>query len=192
MIRSFLLDHEIEAQVLHENAGNLWAGAVAGCVLAVHETDLGFLHEAFSAPREKLTDDSLIPDSDFAEHDSAPLKFRWDFFLSVVLTAVIFVWSFGLLNLLFLFVDAFPKAVQVYDSVLLDFRRINFADIVSLTVCGIVAGLLGAVAILTARLLRPDEYGKFSINARCFIFLILWFTYNPAFPILWWFWSIAR
>jgi hypothetical protein len=185
MIRSFLLDHEIEAHVLHENAGSLWAGAVADCLLSVHQTDLGFLDGAFSAPRETVTDESEFAASEFDEQDSAPLKFGWDFFLSVALTAVVFVWSFTLLTLLFMFVNAFPKAVQVYDSALLEFRRIHFTDIVSLTASGFVTGLLWAVAILAARLLRPNEHGKFSISTRCFIFLILWFTYNPVLPILW-------
>jgi hypothetical protein len=182
MIRSFLLDHEIEAHVLHENAGHLWAGAVADCVLAVHETDLDFLDEAFSAPRETLTDESQLPDSDLPEQDSAPLRFGWDFFFRAALTGVVFVWSFALLYLPFLFLDSFLKETRPYDSPLLE---INLGDIITLTICGFVVGLCWAVAILAARLLRPDEHGKFSINARCFIFLILCFTYNPILPILW-------
>jgi len=180
MIRSFLLDHEIEAHVLHENAGHLWAGAVADCLLAVHETDLGFLDEAFSAPRERLTDESEFAESEFAEQDSAPLKFGWDFFFRAALTGVVFVWSFVLLYLVFLIVDSLFKPARPYDAPLLE---INLGDIIALTIVGFVAGLLGAIAMLVARLLRPDEHGNFPFGARCLILIIACMFNGLALPI---------
>jgi len=183
MIRSFLLDHEIEAHVLHENAGHLWAGAVADCVLAVHETDLGFLDEAFSASRERLTDESEFAKSGFDEQDSAPLKFGWNFFFTVGLTGLVMAWATFLLSVMW---NALSEKMRERIPGVAEYRQpIEFTDLAVLTGVGILAGLCWAVAIPAARLLRPDEHGKFSINARCFIFLILWFTYNPILPIMW-------
>ena len=173
MIRSYLLDHEIEAHVLHENAGSLWAGWIAGCVLSVHETDLEFLGEAFSAPREKLTDDSPFAESGCVESDSPPLRFGWEFFLCLALSGIIFVWSFGLLGLLFKLVDALPQAVQRYDSVLLDLHHIRFREIAELTCGGIGAGLSSAVLIILARTCQPREDGSFSAAWRLLVFFMV-------------------
>ena len=184
MIRSFLLDHEIEAHVLHENADSLWCGAVADCLLSVHETDFGFLNDAFSAPRETVTDESDFAESEFDEQDSAPLKFGWNYFLSVVLTVVVFVWAFFLVGVT---LDALFEKMRERDPGIAEYRQpIEIADLVATGCVGLAGGLLVAVAILGARQLRPDERGKFSINARCIIFLIFWFTYNPILPLLWW------
>ena len=183
MIRSFLLDHEIEAHVLHENAGHLWAGAVADCVLAVHETDLGFLNEAFSAPRETVTAESEFPESEFDEQDSAPLRFGSNYFLSVVLTGVAFVWVFFLSGVM---LNALSEKMTVWEPGTIPYRQpIELADLVAATCIGLAGGLLTAVAIIAARHLSPDERGRFSINARCFIFLIYLFTCDPVIPIVW-------
>ena len=179
MIRSFLLDHDIEAHVLHENAAHLWGGAVAGCVLGVHETELDFLHEAFSAPRAKPDDESPLQDGDVPEHDSESPTFGWHFLASMTLAGVAVMWIFSLAILLLMAANAYPKSLQWYDADLGEFRGINFSDIATVTVWGIVAGLLWAFAIIAARLLRPDEHGRVSISQRCFVLLIFWFTWNP-------------
>lgn len=185
MIRSLLLDHDIEAHVLHENAAHLWSGAVASCVLDVHETDLEFLHGAFSAPREALGDESPVQEGDVPEQDSGPTTSGWHFLTGVTFTGVISAWIASLAILLLALANAYPKAVMVYDAGVLEFRQINFSDIATVTVFGIAVGLLWAVAIMAARLLRPDERGRVSIAQRCFIFLIFWFTWNPIPAMLW-------
>ena len=192
MIRSFLLDHDIEAHVLHENAAHLWSGAVAWCVLGVHETDLEFLHGAFSAPREALGDESPREEGDVPEQDSEPPTFGWFFLTGVTFTGVISAWIWSLAILLLAVANAYPKAVVVYDAELLEFRPINFSDIAAVTLYGIAVGLVWAVAIIAARLVRPDEHGRVSITQRCFIFLIFWFTYNPIPAMLWYLSSLFR
>ena len=189
MIRSFLLDHEIEAHVLHENADCLWSGAVAECVVAVHETDVEFLNEAFSAPREALTDESQLPESEFVEQDSPPLRFGWDFFFRSGLVGIAFLWGFVLVSLVFVFVDTFPNTVRSQESAVL---QINLMDIIFPTVCGFLGGLLCALAMLVARTVRRDENGRRSFIGHCVVLCVVFFTYNPLFPILWWLCSLFQ
>ena len=172
MIRSFLLDHGIDAHVFHENADALWCGAFARPTLAICETDLPSVRDAFAAPRETLADDSPIPDCDFPENDPGPVRFDRGFFLSLALAGVVFAGSICLLNVLFVLFETFPNGLPKYDSGSLEPRpRIGIADLAAPACYGMLGGLLAGVAILAARQLRPDEHGRFSVGARWGILL---------------------
>ena len=190
MIRSFLLDHEIDADVFHENADALWCGAFARPTLAICETDLPSVRDAFAAPRETLADDSPIPDCDFPELDPGPIRFDARFFLSTAVVGIVFVWSFCLLGILILFAETFLSGFDTHKAGSAEpLLRIGIADFAFSMCIGILGGLLAGVAILAARQLRPDEHGRFSVGARCFIFLVFWFTYNPLPLIFAYLWS---
>ena len=175
IIRSFLLEHDIEAHVIHENASALWCGAVAGSVLAVHETDLSFVMDAFSAPREQLSDDSEIPESDFSEVGPGPLRFDGGFFLSLTVTGAVFVLGFVILALGIDFVLSLPARFSEFEPRSLE-RRPPFEIVYVLYPlgCGALGGLLAAFAIAIAREFCPDERGRVGFGSRCVILLILW------------------
>jgi hypothetical protein len=189
MIRSFLLDHEIEAHVLHENAGNLWCGAVADCVLAVHGTDAEFLNEAFSAPREKVTDESEFPASEFHEQESPPLHFGWNFFLSVGLVNVALAWSVLLLlivlSVLLRLMGAGSSMPQTYAEPLISISLDDVLALTALTGLTFVLGLLFALATVVGRLFRPSDNGDFSLPVRWAVFLVFWLFPDSWTPILW-------
>ena len=174
MIRSFLLDHDVDTEVFHENADALWCGAFAGSMLAISDTDLPSVKDAFSAPREALTEDSPIPDSDFPELDPGPIRFDARFFVSTAVVGFVFVWGFCLLGILVLFMETFLSGLGAHQAASGEpLLRIGIADFALPTCIGILGGLLASVAIVAARQLRRDEHGRFSTGARWGIFLVV-------------------
>ena len=175
IIRSFLLEHDIEAHVIHENASALWCGAVAGSVLSVHETDLSFVMDAFSAPREQLTDDFEIPESDFSEVGPGPLRFDGGFFLSLTVTGAMFALGFAILALVIEFVLSIPERLSEFEPGSLE-RRPHFeiAYLLYPLGFGALGGVLVGFATAIAREFCPDERGNVGFGSRCVILLILW------------------
>ncbi len=157
IIRTFLLEHDIEAHVLHENANALWCGAVARSVLAIHETDLPFVMDAFTSPREQLTDDSEIPVSEFSETGPGPLIFDANFFLSLMFFGAMFALGCAALALGIELLLSAPPRFAEYTPDLLERRpQITLADVINSLVSGALGGLSVGIAIAFVREFRPD------------------------------------
>ena len=184
IIRSLLLEHEIETDVIHQNASTLWAGGVAACVLAVRDEDMEFVYEALHAPREIVPDESVVADGDFQEDESGPVKFRWDFFLGTTLVGICFAWVAWLLGLLLLAFNQWPKPLRLFDPYVTYHRPIELADLAVVTGSGALGGLLSALAFVAARWVRPDGNGR-RPPVACFALALIFFPYTPPLLIVW-------
>ena len=185
IIRGFFNTHDVEAHVLHENAATFWCTSGPGCVLAIHETDLEFLPEILSAPRESLTDDEDIPSGDFSESGQGPMRYDSGFFLGMVLVRTAIVLGFCILCLGLHSIDLFLTG-QLRDISEPVYSQIGFgmADVVAAIKAGMIGGLLAGVAIITARQFRPDATGIIPYILRCLLLIYLCLS-PPIVYVVW-------
>ena len=185
IIRAFLSTHDVETHVLHENAATLWCTSGPGCVLSIHETDLEFLPEILSTPRESLTDDEDIPTADFSESGPGPMHYDSGFFIGMILLGVFYIMGFGILCLALYAIHSF--ALEQTNSVNVPIYQqlgLRASDVFASISAGLIGGLLAGVAIVTARQFRPDERGEMPIIPRWFTIILLCMT-EPIFYVIW-------
>ena len=185
IIRGFLNTHDVETHVQHENAATIWCTSGPGCVLAVHETDLEFLPEILSAPRESLTDDEDIPMADFTESGPGPMRYNIGFLLGMMLLGVAYIAGYGILCLALYQIDSLTsEQMQSVNVPIYRHLGLRVSDIFESISAGLIGGLLAGVAIVTARQFRPDERGEMPIIPRGFTIFLLCMT-EPIICVIW-------
>ena len=185
IIRAFLSTHDVETHVLHENAATLWCTSGPGCVLSIHETDLEFVPEILSTPRESLTDDEDIPADDFTESGPGPMRYDIGFLMGMMLLGVAYITGFGILCLALYQIDSLTREqLQSVNVPIYQQLGLSVSDVFTSISAGLIGGLFAGVAIVTARQFRPDDRGEMPFIPRCFTIFLLCMT-DPIFDVIW-------